>query len=629
MAENDILDAHDDFGPSDSDFSEDGLDSSQMGESDLSPTEPLDPGTPEVVDPETPEVVDPETPEVVDPGTSEVVDPEQPYTISNPDGSEAQAVDVLLEDDTVVTKVDRDGDGFFEQALLDANADQQVDVMLHYEEGQPEPVAMQVDRNTNGLFRTTWLLEENQVIYSDKEGNVKWISEGEAPPRPFQFVYDAVAPGGEQPPAYPDSGSDTLDDQPPLTPDGQPGDADVELQYWEYQEENGLCVPTSVTMILSEFGIDASRTQVVERAVELNLMTEGGNQKFGRWSGMSAAGAEQLLANYGIESDVYNGSIENLDAFLEEKRDIMVTVDGHEVWKDQPDLGRDPNHMLVVTNIEGGIVTLNDPGNPSGAGFEMSLVDFEKAWADGNNEMVVTEPVPASQHISLAGAEAQKGAPVLLPIVLRATLGAEGETSAEIFDETGEGTPDTIRLPEGTTLRMDDQGLLISLTSGEPEEASVPPMQTAPETPVTSPDADVSTPPTSGPTSSDTATDSQVLDPSAQDATVPEQNDLAPLPDDPPVRDTPDTGIPSADAYDEAGQRLTEQGMALWHLAFPGEPVPTDAEGSALTPPDMSVAILERMDQVAMSDSDRAQLEAPVQQLSGAWETLLRSAMGG
>ena len=535
MSERDIFDGNDGF-EANEDLSTDGLDSS-VGEPEGLPTDPIDPATPDPIDPVTPDPIDPVTPEGIDPVTPEGIDPAvsegidpatsdgidpargPTYSLPNPDGTEADAFDVPLEDNTIATMVDRDRDGYFEQALLDLNTDQQVDVMLHYEEGQPEPVAMQVDRNSNGLFRTTWLPEEDKVIYSDKEGNVKWVSEGEGPPRQFQLVYDAVTgQQTEQPATYADPASVSLDEQPPLAPDGVHGDADVELQYWEYQKENGLCVPTSITMILSEFGIDASRTDVVDRAVDLELMTTGPNEKFGRWSGMTATSAEHLLADFGVDSNVHNGTMDNLETFLDENRDIIVTVDGHEVWKDVPDTGRDPNHMLLVTEIDEdrGIVTLNDPGSQGGGGFEMSIGDFKKAWADGNNEMVVTEPV--SDQVTLSEAGAQKGAPVLLPMVVRATLGADGETAAETFDETGEGTPDTIRLPEGATLRMDDQGLLISLTSEGSEAASEPP-QTTPAGPVTSPSSDASSSPVPTPTSAETvdaASDPTVLDPSGE-----------------------------------------------------------------------------------------------------------------
>ena len=50
-------------------------------------------------------------------------------------------------------------------------------------------------------------------------------------------------------------------------------------------------------------------------------------------------------------------------------------------------------HAVVITGIddEAGVVYINDPGFPDGAGVAISIEAFEDAWADSGSTMIVAE----------------------------------------------------------------------------------------------------------------------------------------------------------------------------------------------------------------------------------------------
>ena len=145
---------------------------------------------------------------------------------------------------------------------------------------------------------------------------------------------------------------------------------------------------------------------------------------------MTAEGAVALIESYDIEAEVEYGSVDKLRQYLDVGKDIILMVDADEIWygdddTNPADAGMD--HALVITAIDdvSGIVYLNDPGQPEGAGFELSITALNDAWTDGGHQMVVTEAVGAG----LGGAqrEAGGGAPahagfVLLPIVIAADV---------------------------------------------------------------------------------------------------------------------------------------------------------------------------------------------------------------
>jgi hypothetical protein len=191
----------------------------------------------------------------------------------------------------------------------------------------------------------------------------------------------------------------------------------TELTWSQVQSENGLCVPTSVAMVVSEFfgdpGDQHYEMEVAGAAVGMDLLTANPD---GTWSGMTAEGAVSLLDHYNIPAHIEppeghvavpQEMIERLDQYADENRGILVAVDSGELphWGGSSDDATTgdagPDHALVVTDIEidplhpeGGTVTLNDPGHPEGAQVAMGVDEFRDAWNDSNFQMVVTDYAP-------------------------------------------------------------------------------------------------------------------------------------------------------------------------------------------------------------------------------------------
>jgi hypothetical protein len=202
----------------------------------------------------------------------------------------------------------------------------------------------------------------------------------------------------------------------------EPGDELVhgadESPLWQPQEVDGLCAPTSAAMVISEFeGGVVGKDDVAEVAAEHGLITQGP----GGWNGMTADETAQLLGLYGIPCHVAHGSLETLSGHLDDNHGVILAVDSGEIWGLEPsgERGAEPDHALLVTAIDElhGTATLNDPGDPGGAGREVGLAVLQDAWADSGNLMVVTDAVPGeAPHEDGGGTSAW----VILPVALLA-----------------------------------------------------------------------------------------------------------------------------------------------------------------------------------------------------------------
>lgn len=173
---------------------------------------------------------------------------------------------------------------------------------------------------------------------------------------------------------------------------GTHGNAAAWAGDWFFQEVNGYCGPSSAAQIVSEYtGLDISDPQqLVDRALELGLFVDGDPA-----NGMTITSLEVLLEDQGVPCHVEASSMDDLAAKLDDGYGVIAMVDSGELWTPEAEVVEDDtaDHVLVVAGIDTdrGVVTLSDPGNPNGNGLEVPISQFEGAWADSGNTMLVAD----------------------------------------------------------------------------------------------------------------------------------------------------------------------------------------------------------------------------------------------
>ena len=190
---------------------------------------------------------------------------------------------------------------------------------------------------------------------------------------------------------------DTIVDQQTGEPVGDPFALDsdsvhglpmAEIPYHQAQIGPNDCLPTSVAMVLTEItGSEVPQADLVDLADELDLLGP---------TGMSMAGGLQLLHHYGVDADVRTGSMDELRIMLDNGDPIIIGLDSDDLYGEgDAQFGDDlvAGHAVVITGIDdgAGVVYINDPGFPDGAGVAISIEAFEDAWADADNTMIVAE----------------------------------------------------------------------------------------------------------------------------------------------------------------------------------------------------------------------------------------------
>lgn len=195
--------------------------------------------------------------------------------------------------------------------------------------------------------------------------------------------------------------------------DGTHGNAAAWTGDWFFQEVDGYCGPSSAAQVVSEYtGLDISDPQqLVDRALELGLFV-GGDPT----NGMTITSVEVLLEDQGVPCHVESSSMDDLAAKLDDGYGVIAMVDSGELWTPADEIFEDDtaDHVLVVAGIDTdrGVVTLSDPGNPDGNGLEVPISQFEGAWADSGNTMLVADDTDPDL---VGGAPADETAMALQP----------------------------------------------------------------------------------------------------------------------------------------------------------------------------------------------------------------------
>lgn len=240
-------------------------------------------------------------------------------------------------------------------------------------------------------------------------------SDAAAPvPSPIEPVSPVVAVPDLDEPAAPAVDTDdtiAMPDEGPV--DGSHGNAAAWTADWFYQEVDGYCGPSSAAQLVSEYtGLDISDPQqLVDRALDLGLFV-GGEPT----NGMTITSLEVLLEDQGVPCHIESSSMDDLAAKLDDGYGVIAMVDSGELWTPADEIVEDDtaDHVLVVAGIDADrdVVILSDPGHPEGNGLEVPIAQFENAWADSGNTMLVADDTDPDLA---AGAPADETAMALQP----------------------------------------------------------------------------------------------------------------------------------------------------------------------------------------------------------------------
>jgi hypothetical protein len=279
---------------------------------------------------------------------------------------------------------DLDGDGFAETSVIDFNSDgvaDAYDIVDPYTGGE----TLVLDVDGDGVVDTAIVDEDGDGTFEsgvqDTDGD--GVIDSEFDPNTGEELdsLDTTVPFDE----------DELDDEPDedeLDDDSIHGDPMSEIPYHQAQVGPNDCLPTSVAMVLSEVtGDEVPQGDIVDLANELELLGP---------DGMTLDGGVQLLEHYGVEAEVQTGSVDDLRAMLDSGRPVIIGLDSDDLYATGDAPFADDmvaGHAVVITGIddEAGLVYINDPGFPDGAGVAISIEDFEDAWTDADHTMIVAD----------------------------------------------------------------------------------------------------------------------------------------------------------------------------------------------------------------------------------------------
>ncbi|MBX3314451.1 MAG: C39 family peptidase [Actinobacteria bacterium] len=328
-------------------------------------------------------------------------------TYDDPSFDDATGLDDTMTMSTDVT-LDLDGDGFADAVAHDLDGDGVVDAVEYDLDGDGFTDAVELDTDGDGVSDTV-LFEDGtgatyvgvdtdgdgvlDTVVADYDGDGIIDEQVSTDHDPTSTTIDPTADDPDDPndPAAtidgePDNGPFITDDQPEAGEEGVHGEPRADIQYHQVQPGPVDCLPTSVAMAISEAtGIDVPADDVVALANEQGFMTD---------AGMSPDDAAALFEAYGMDAEVGSGTVDDLRSALDAGDPVIVGIDAADLYSGDGgpfDQGMVSGHAVVITGIDDGppgVVYINDPGFPDGAGLEIPLEQFEDAWEDSDHTVV-------------------------------------------------------------------------------------------------------------------------------------------------------------------------------------------------------------------------------------------------
>jgi Papain-like cysteine protease AvrRpt2 len=294
-----------------------------------------------------------------------------------------------------IVTFDSDFNGVDDTAFVDTNLDGAADAVAVLDEVTGETVAL-VDSDLDGTFDTALTDSEGDGVFEE----TTTITEDQ--------LNELDDPAAITDLSVEEPATVTVEDDPNIH-----GDPMADITYHQAQPGPVDCLPTSVSMIVSEVtGETVDAGEVVDLANDLGVMTE---------TGMAPADGVTLLEHYGVDASLETGTLDDLRTMLDEGGNVIIGLDSADLYAQADGPFADDvvsGHAVVITGIddEQGLVYINDPGFPDGAGVAIPIDEFEDAWQDTENTMIVIEDeVDAETPANVAGT----GDTALLPLMFR------------------------------------------------------------------------------------------------------------------------------------------------------------------------------------------------------------------
>ena len=198
------------------------------------------------------------------------------------------------------------------------------------------------------------------------------------------------------------------------TTGGMYGNPAAAAAYWQPQTYDDCVLMAAADVVGEATGRQVSEQEIIALAQRTPSQTHPGSvytlpkdkDDPNSGQGTSYNDIPLLLSHYGVAATLTDRSdasstgvptgVAALKHYLGAGRKVIVAVNAEMIWG-QPVDPKDPgaNHAVVATGVDAvnGMVHLNDSGASDGADKAVPVDVFSRAWATGDDEMIVTDEV--------------------------------------------------------------------------------------------------------------------------------------------------------------------------------------------------------------------------------------------
>ncbi len=178
-------------------------------------------------------------------------------------------------------------------------------------------------------------------------------------------------------------------------PNGQMyGNPAAAAPYWRYQHQQDCGLIAVADVVGQLTGREPTQLGIELRGVFTKSEAHRGG--IYRLDGTSPEDLVVLLGKYGIQSQLTTGNtMHGLEQDLAGGHKVIAALNAETIWNYPPGQGTrsEVDHAVVVTGVDtrDNIVHLNDSGTPNGRDEQIPMATFTKAWATGDDLLIVTQ----------------------------------------------------------------------------------------------------------------------------------------------------------------------------------------------------------------------------------------------